>query len=360
MYALLSMRPRPGGSTQERAATSGSARLIFSSTGRVDSGASCDQRVGSTHLQLDREGRLRSELRPAGQLDSSSARPGGSTQERAATSGSARLIFSLTGRVDSGASCDQRVGSIHLQLDREGRLRSELRPAGRLDSSSARPGGSTQERAATSGSARLIFSSTGRVDSGARPGGSTQERAATSGSARLIFSLTGRVDSGASCDQRVGSTHLQLDREGRLRSELRPAGRLDSSARLGLSRVRSAHRSRLSGLDSSGSPSPLQAGKTRLTAQLGLRGSTSAESEVSAAAGVVRIAVWRRGFVLTLGRRPNTARCERAVGATYRPGSELRQRINGHPPVHHGDRGATDTYDAHRPLTTRPPGVCLT
>ncbi|CAM9381358.1 unnamed protein product [Lampetra planeri] len=59
------------------------------------------------------------------------------------------------------ASCDQRVGSTHLQLDREGRLRSELRPAGRLDSSSARPGGSTQERAATSGSARLIFSSSG-------------------------------------------------------------------------------------------------------------------------------------------------------------------------------------------------------
>ncbi|CAM9804866.1 unnamed protein product [Lampetra planeri] len=149
----------------------------------------------------------------------------------------------------------ERTLSIGNQLDREGRLRSELRPAGRLDSSSARPGGSTQERAATSGSARLIFSS------------------------------TGRVDSGASCDQRVGSTHLQLDREGRLRSELRPAGRLDSSARLGLSRVRSAHRSRLSGLDSSGSPSPLQAGKTRLTAQLGLRGSTSAASEVSAADG---------------------------------------------------------------------------
>ncbi|CAM9876583.1 unnamed protein product, partial [Lampetra planeri] len=137
------------------------------------------ERTLSIGNQLDREGRLRSELRPAGRLDSSSARPGGSTQERAATSGSARLIFSSTGRVDSGASCDQRVGSTHLQLDREGRLRSELRPAGRLDSSSARPGGSTQERAATSGSARLIFSS------------------------------TGRVDSGASCDQRVGST-LQL------------------------------------------------------------------------------------------------------------------------------------------------------
>ncbi|CAN0402484.1 unnamed protein product, partial [Lampetra planeri] len=100
--------------------------------------------------------------------------------------------------------------------------------------------------------------------------------------------------------ERTLSIGNQLDREGRLRSELRPASRLDSSARLGLSRVRSAHRSRLSGLDSSGSPSPLQAGKTRLTAQLGLRGSTSAESEVSAAAGVVRIAVWRRGSVLTL------------------------------------------------------------
>ncbi|CAM9539953.1 unnamed protein product, partial [Lampetra planeri] len=105
-----------------------------------------------------------------------------------------------------------------------------------------------------------------------------------------------RVGSGASCDQRVGST-LQLVWD-------------------------SAEFSRLSGLDSSGSPSPLQAGKTRLTAQLGLRGSTSAESEVSAAAD-------NRG--LATRRRPNTARCERAVGATYRPGSELRQRINRHP-----------------------------
>ncbi|CAN0121897.1 unnamed protein product [Lampetra fluviatilis] len=123
-----------------------------------------------------------------------------------------------------------------------------------------RPGGSTHQP-----------SSTGRVGSGVRPGGSTQERAATSGSARLIFSSTGRVDSRASCDQRVGST-LQLVWD-------------------------SAEFSRLSGLDSSGSPSPLQAGKTRLTAQLGLRGSTSAESEVSAAA---RVAVWRRGSVLPL------------------------------------------------------------
>ncbi|CAN0166310.1 unnamed protein product [Lampetra fluviatilis] len=133
-----------------------------------------------------------------------------------------------------------------------------------------------------------LRSSTNRVGSGVRPTGSAQEfdqqgrlRSSTSGSAQEFDQ---RVGSGASCDQRVGSTHLQLDREGRLRSELRPAGRLDSSARLRLSRVRSAHRSRLSGLDSSGSPSPLQAGKTRLTAQLGLRGSTSAESEVSAAA----------------------------------------------------------------------------
>ncbi|CAM9866211.1 unnamed protein product, partial [Lampetra planeri] len=165
----------------------------------------------------------------------------------------------------------ERTLSIGNQFDQEGQLISRVRPVGRLRSS------------------------TGRVGTGVRPGGSTQERAATSGSARLIFSPTGRVDSGASCDQRVGST-LQLVWD-------------------------SAEFSRLSGLDSSGSPSPLQAGKTRLTAQLGLRGSTSAASEVSAADN--------RG--LATRRRPNTARCERAVGATYRPGSELRQRINRHP-----------------------------
>ncbi|CAM9694216.1 unnamed protein product [Lampetra fluviatilis] len=69
-----------------------------------------------------------------------------------------------------------------LELDREGRLRSELRPAGRLG---------------------LIFSSTGRVDSGARSGGSTQERAATSGSARL-FSSSGTQPSS------IGSPELAL------------------------------------------------------------------------------------------------------------------------------------------------------
>ncbi|CAN0398961.1 unnamed protein product [Lampetra planeri] len=157
----------------------------------------------------------------------------------------------------------ERTLSIGNQFDQECQLISRVRPVGRLRSSTS---------------------------------GSTQERAATSGSARLIFSSTERVDSGASCDQRVGSTLLLV--------------------------WDSAEFSRLSGLDSSDSPSPLQAGKTRLTAQLGLRGPTSAESEVSAAA---------EGRGLATRRRPSTARCERAVGATYRPGSELRQRINRHP-----------------------------
>ncbi|CAM9453674.1 unnamed protein product [Lampetra planeri] len=38
------------------------------------------------------------------------------------------------------------------------------------------------------------------------------------------------VGSGASSTERVGSTHLQLDRAGRLKGELRLTGRLDSSA----------------------------------------------------------------------------------------------------------------------------------
>ncbi|CAM9184308.1 unnamed protein product [Lampetra planeri] len=74
----------------------------------------------------------------------------------------------------------------------------------------------------------------------------------------------------------------------------------------------SAEFSWLSGLDSSSSPSPLQAGKTRLTVQ-------PAASEAPAGSQ-------GRG----LDER-TTVRCERAAGATYRPGSELRQRINRHP-----------------------------
>ncbi|CAM9954626.1 unnamed protein product [Lampetra planeri] len=195
----------------------------------------------------------------------------------------------------------ERTLSIGNQFDQEGQLISGVRPVGRLRSS------------------------TGRVGSGARPSGSAQERAATSGSARLIFSSTGRVDSGASCDQRVGST-LQLVWD-------------------------SAEFSRLSGLDSSGSPSPLQAGKTRLTAQLGLRGSTSAESEVSLQ---LKVAVWRRGDDPTL----------HAASELWAPPTDRVPNYDsvstGIQPIPHGDRGATDTYDAHRPLTTRPPGVCLT
>ncbi|CAN0107488.1 unnamed protein product [Lampetra planeri] len=187
------------------------------------------------------------------------ARPGGSTQERAATSGSARLIFSSTGRVDSGASCDQRVGSTHLQLDREGRLRSELRPAGRLDSSLARPGGSTQERAATSGSARLIFSSSGTQPSSI----GSPEPALGARLKRLPISSAGGQDP---LDSSTRPAWVNLCRVGGLCCRRSGDGR-------GLA--------------------------TRLRAHP--------------------------------GRRPNTARCERAVGATYRPGSELRQRINEHP-----------------------------
>ncbi|CAM9926674.1 unnamed protein product [Lampetra fluviatilis] len=54
----------------------------------------------------------------------------------------------------------------------------------------------------------------------------------------------------------------------------------------------SAEFRRLSGLDSSGSPSPLQAGKTRLTAQLGRDSPTSAELKVALQ---LKVAVWRRG-----------------------------------------------------------------
>ncbi|CAN0238550.1 unnamed protein product [Lampetra planeri] len=66
------------------------------------------ERTLSIGNQFDQECQLISRVRPVGRLRSSTS---GSTQERAATIGSARLIFSSTEWVDSGASCDQRVGS---------------------------------------------------------------------------------------------------------------------------------------------------------------------------------------------------------------------------------------------------------
>ncbi|CAN0403176.1 unnamed protein product [Lampetra planeri] len=111
------------------------------------------------------------------------------------------------GRLDSSAEFDQE--STHHECDQQGRLMSELDRKGRLDSSAEFDQGSQLITSSTSGSA----------PERARPSGSTQGRAVTNGSARL-FSFWD-----------------------------------------------SAEFSRLSGLDSSGSPSPLQAGKTRLTAQ---------------------------------------------------------------------------------------------
>ncbi|CAN0392741.1 unnamed protein product [Lampetra fluviatilis] len=80
------------------------------------------------------------------------------------------------------------------------------------------------------------FDQEGRLISRVRPTGSAQE-----------------------FDQRVGSTHLQFDRAGRLRSELRPTGQLDSSTRLGLSRVQPALGARLKRLpiSSAGGQDPL-------------------------------------------------------------------------------------------------------
>ncbi|CAM9927095.1 unnamed protein product [Lampetra fluviatilis] len=110
----------------------------------------------------------------------------------------------------------------------------------------------------------------------------------------------GRLDSSA-----------EFDQKGQLTSRVRPEGFWDS-----------AEFRRLSGLDSSGSPSPLQAGKTRLTAQLGRDSPTSAESEVPLLAASV--AVWRRGDDPTLHARselwaPPTDRASK-------PNSPRRQR----------------------------------
>ncbi|CAN0410938.1 unnamed protein product [Lampetra fluviatilis] len=135
--------------------------------------------------------------------------------------------------------------------------------------------------------------------------------------------------------ERTLSIGNQFDQKGQLTSRARPVGRLRSrpsgstqgraatngSARL-FSFWDSAEFSRLSGLDSSGSPSPLQAGKTRLTAQLGRDSPTSAESEVPLLAASV--AVWRRGDDPTLHARselwaPPTDRASK-------PNSPRRQR----------------------------------
>ncbi|CAN0075857.1 unnamed protein product, partial [Lampetra fluviatilis] len=85
--------------------------------------------------------------------------------------------------------------------------------------------------------------------------GSAPERARPGGSARLIFSSTERVDSGASSTERVGST-LQL---------------------LGLSRVQPALGARLKRL-----PISSAGGQDPLDSSTRPRGPTSAESKVSA------------------------------------------------------------------------------
>ncbi|XP_061404143.1 uncharacterized protein LOC133340093 [Lethenteron reissneri] len=92
---------------------------------------------------------------------------------------STHSIMRREGRLRS--ECDQRV---HSGVRREGRLRNECDQSG-----------STQE-------------CDQRVHSGVRPEG----RLRSEGDQRVDpgASSTGRVDSGASCDQRVGSTHLQL------------------------------------------------------------------------------------------------------------------------------------------------------
>ncbi|CAN0403149.1 unnamed protein product [Lampetra planeri] len=186
------------------------------------------------------------------------------------------------GRLDSSAEFDQE--STHHECDQQGRLMSELDRKGRLDSSAEFDQGSQLITSSTSGSA----------PERARPSGSTQGRAVTNGSARL-FSFWD-----------------------------------------------SAEFSRLSGLDSSGSPSPLQAGKTRLTAQ-------PAASEAPAGSQGRGLATRGRRCAASELRAPPTDRVPNYDSVS-----------TGIQPIPHGDRGATNTYDAHRPLTTRPPGVCLT